>query len=209
MIDGESRDRLNLYEGPLGRALVGCADASVVGTSFDDIGDGVQRLYDADPQVDSGPRTIRATVTDGIGSTAEASVEIYVIRTDAEILRRGQTYRVWGDHLVTAPRSHDVALTSPPEIECEERDDPDPYDCEPAFGFLLLPDGHQDDWLTAIARVNLYVIDGTEESRRRKLDDGTWIEITAEVRAASDANDPILAALDEIANSVGDPPRPR
>ena len=204
VIDHESADRDGDYEGASGTAQVGCADASV-GTSFwPEEG----RLYDVDPEVDSGWKTVRAVVTDANGDTAEATVDFYVIRTDADLLRRGQTYRVWNDHLVTAPSAHDVALASPSEIECPENA-PNDYRCEPSFGFLLLPDGHQDDWTTAIAQVNLYVTDGTEESRWRKLDDGTWIEVTAAVQAASDANDPILAALDEIANSVGDPPRSR
>ncbi len=191
------------YSGKSGTAMVGCADTSG-GTSFD-FG---ERRYVVDPNVDSGWKTVRAVVTDANGDTAEATTRFYVIRTDADLLRRGQTYRVWGGHLVTAPSSHDVSLVSPAEIECPESA-PNDYRCEPSFGFLLLPDGHQGDWTTAIAQVNLYVTDGTEESRWRKLDDGTWIEVTAAVQAASDAHDPILAALDEIANSVGDPPRSR
>ena len=208
-IDGETRDATHDYTGAKGTASVSCAlETGDVYFGPDTPGREVRR-YRGEVVVDSGLKTIRATVTDGEGRTAQTSVEVYVIRTDPEILRRGQTYRVWGGHLVTAPSSYDIGLGSPLEIECEERDDPDPYHCEPSFGLSLLPDGHQGDWTTAVASINLYVVDGTEESRWRKLDDGAWIEITAEVRAASADDDPVIQALDEIANSVGDPPRPR
>lgn len=208
-IDGETRDATHDYLGASGTASVSCATTTVESFFFllDLDTNAETRAYRADPQVDSGWKTVRAVVTDANGDTAEATIDFYVIRTDAEILRRGQTYRVWGGHLVTAPSSYDVALGSPTEVECPE-DAPNHYRCEPSFGFLLLPDGHQDDWLTAIAQINLYLSDGTEESRWRKLEDGTWIEITAAVRAASGESDPILAALDEIAGSVNDPPRP-
>ena len=167
-----------------------------------------ERLYAVNPQVDSGWKTVRAVVTDANGNTTEATVDFYVIRTDAEILRRGQTYRVWNDHLVTAPSSHDVGLTSVSEVECPE-DAPADYRCEPSFGFVLFPDGHQGDWTTVFAVVNFYLSDLTEESRWRKLDDGSWVEITEEARAASAEADPVNAALDEIASSLGDPPRSR
>lgn len=208
-IDGETRDARHEYSGARGTASVSCAlETGNVYFGPDTPGREVRR-YRAKVVVDSGLKTIRATVIDGEGRTAQTSADVYVIRTYPEILRRGQTYRVWGGHLVTAPSSYDVALASPDEFECEERDDPDPYYCEPSFGLSLLPDGHQGDWTTAVASINLYVVDGTEESRWRKLDDGAWIEITAEVRAASADDDPVIQALDEIANSVGDPPRPR
>ncbi len=197
VIYNESGHRELAYTGKWGTASVGCADTSG-GTSFR-FG---ERLYSVDPQVDSGWKTLRGVVTDANGGTAGATTRFYVIRTDAEILRRGQTYRVWGDHLVTAPSSYDVGLTSPSEVECPE-DAPASYRCEPAFGLLLFPDGHQNDWTTAIAQVNLYVTDGTEESRWRKLDDGTWIEIAASVRSPSTEDDPVIEALDEIAESVG------
>ncbi|MCY4620104.1 MAG: hypothetical protein OXD50_16350 [Chloroflexi bacterium] len=209
VIDGEARDARHEYKGRRGTASVSCAlETGDVYFGPDTPGREVRR-YRGAAVVDSGLKTIRAVVTDGEGRTAETSIDVYVIRTDPEILRRGQTYRVWGDLLVTAPSSYDVALGSPLEIECEERDDPDPYYCEPSFGLDLLPDGHHGDWTTAVASINLYVLDGTEESRWRKLNEGTWIEITAAVLAASDEDDPVLAALDEIANSVGDPPRTR
>lgn len=68
-------------------------------------------MYDTDPRVDSGWKTVNAVVTDANGDTATASTEFYVIlivgRVD-HLMRGGETYRVFG-RLITAPQGY--ALT--------------------------------------------------------------------------------------------------
>ncbi len=62
-------------------------------------------MYDADPMVDSGWKTVNATVTDANGGTAQASTEFYVLLTVGDVnhqMRGGETHRVY-DRLMTAP----------------------------------------------------------------------------------------------------------
>ena len=105
VIDGETRDAEQSYEGPSGTASVGCAQQ--FGETFFEDGRG----YRAEPEVDSGLKTIRATVTDGGGATAEASVDVYVILQipsgGGDRLESGKTYRVHG-FLLTVP--HEMTL---------------------------------------------------------------------------------------------------
>lgn len=75
VIDGEKRDAEQTYAGPNGTASVSCA--MQLGETF--ITDDGSRRHRTEPEVDSGLKTIRATVTDGAGATAEASVDVYVI----------------------------------------------------------------------------------------------------------------------------------
>ena len=101
VIDGEKRDAEQTYAGPSGTASVSCA--MQLGETF--ITDDGSRRYRTEPEVDSGLKTIRATVTDGAGATAEASVDVYVIlqiEGSGEILESGKTYRVHR-FLVTVP----------------------------------------------------------------------------------------------------------
>ena len=112
VIDGEPEDADGAYAFYVGEAMVGCADTSV-GTSFREASDNrFERLYRADPQVDSGLKTIQAVVTDVNGRTAAASVDVYVILStgsDRDLLARGQTYRVF-DHLITVPAGIDMRI---------------------------------------------------------------------------------------------------
>ena len=105
VIDHETQDEHRGYFGASGVARVGCADASV-GTSFW-WGVTEDRMYDTDPMVDSGWKTVNAVVTDANGDTATASAEFYVIlivdRVDHQ-MRGGETYRVYG-RLMTAQRA--------------------------------------------------------------------------------------------------------
>ena len=106
VIDGETRDAEQTYEGPSGTASVGCAQ-QFDETFFDEDGRG----YRTEPEVDSGLKTIRATVTDGAGATAEASVEVYVILAvgdSGDVLQGGKTYRVMGT-LLAVPEAVDHA----------------------------------------------------------------------------------------------------
>ncbi len=101
-IDGESRDGFGSYEGASGTASVSCAltPGEVFYKDYDR-----ERRYSTAPVVDSGRKTITATVTDTNGATANASVDVYVILGEigsGHVLRAGQTYRVFG-LLVTIP----------------------------------------------------------------------------------------------------------
>ena len=108
VIDHESADQYGVYEGSSNTAQVGCADASV-GTSFwPDEG----RMYDVDPKVDSGWKTITGVVTDANGATAKATVRVYVILATSEwehVLRAGETYRIHG-RLFTVPDGVDMRV---------------------------------------------------------------------------------------------------
>ncbi len=111
-IDDETRDGFGPYEGVTGTASVSCAP--IPGEVFYEDYD-QERWHRADPGVDSGLKTIRATVTDVTGATAEASVEIYVILAvegsgnelpdgtwEPYRFKAGRTYRVKG-FLMTFP----------------------------------------------------------------------------------------------------------
>ena len=111
VIDSENRDGDGPYEGTSGTASVSCAvtSAEVFYTSY------TERRFRSDPQIDSGPKTIHATVTDATGVTADASVNIYTIiqlRGDGTMisgkwrgyrLNSGNTYRYNGT-LFTMPQ---------------------------------------------------------------------------------------------------------
>jgi len=111
IIDNEARDGRGPYEGATGRASVSCAPVpgDVFYNDYDQ-----ERWYRADPEVDSGPKTIRASVTDANGSVAQASIEVYIVlqlegsgetRTGEwrnHRLNAGKTYRFNG-HLYTVP----------------------------------------------------------------------------------------------------------
>ena len=191
VIDHESADQDRDYRGATGIAQVGCADTSV-GTSFWPLPD-VGRLYDVDPQVDSGRKTVRAVVTDGNGDTAEATVEFYVILnlgggTTGEILKRGETYHI-GGVLMTAPRDYDVRVGSQEERECAEND-PDPR-CGGRIHWYLLVG--VDAWIA------LYEEDGALDSR--------WPEASGSDRASGASADPLTAAVDSMVDSLGKLPQ--
>lgn len=103
-IDGETRDpesEYTGYRGASGIASVSCAQR--FGETFIDHD---QRWYRTEPDVDSGLKTIRATVTDANGATAEASVDVYVILAlgdGGDRLEGGKTYRMWHGFLFTVP----------------------------------------------------------------------------------------------------------
>ena len=103
VIDGETRDAEQSYTGPSGTASVSCAMG--LGETFIDDG----RRYRAQPEVDSGLKTIHATVTDGTGATASASAQVYVIQAvggSDDIMQSGETYRLYGT-LLTVPATVD------------------------------------------------------------------------------------------------------
>ena len=107
-IDGEKRDPAHEYVGATGTASVSCAMTSGAQAFID----GDWRGYKVQPEVDSGVKTIPATVTDATGATAEASVDIHVILelgSTGDILQGGKTYRVFRKWL-TVPEGIDLEI---------------------------------------------------------------------------------------------------
>ena len=123
-IDGESRDARRDYAGRVGTASLGCLvdpGETLIHTPAAGWGDPPERLYrkDPEPSIDSGLKTIRATVTDATGATADASVDVYVILAvngSGDLMQAGKTYRVFG-LLVTIPEGVDaeVGVVDQPE----------------------------------------------------------------------------------------------
>ena len=181
VIDGETRDAEQSYMGPSGTASVSCA-MGLGETFIDDDG----RRYRAQPEVDSGLKTIRATVTDGTGATASASAQVYVILavgSSGDILQRGQTYRVLG-----------TLLTVPEEI-----------DYLAIGGFIVSEGGSGTTLGLGIAGggwISLYVGDLSEEARSTRS--ATAGDGDTAVGASETALD---AQLDELVDSVGKRPQ--
>ena len=113
-IDGQTRDGWHgkPFAAPSGTGVVSCGRTQdeAVFVDEDDFGgvlliDGeprVWRHHREKPDVDSGPKTVRATVIDAAGATAEASVEVYVILelgSTGDLLEGGKTYRLDGGWL--------------------------------------------------------------------------------------------------------------
>ena len=191
-IDGASADRSGPFTGASGRGQVFCANTTVA-TFIDEVGN---RGFRADPMIDSGPKTVRAVVTDADGRTAETSIDVYVIlRVDGtldahendQVLKQGQTYRVAG-HLITAPATHDVYIAGTAQPECPESL-PEDERCEEEWGFGLV--GIE-------AGVNLYRSDFSEASR--------WPESDGAVGAQGSSTTFVDSLLDQLVDSVGEQP---
>ena len=182
VIDGETRDAEQSYAGPSGTASVSCAMS--LGETFIEGEEG--RRYHTQPEVDSGLKTIHATVTDGTGATASASAQVYVILavgSSGDILQRGQTYRVLG-----------TLLTVPEEI-----------DYLALGGFIESEGGSGTTLGLGIAGggwISLYVGDLSEEARSTRS--ATAGDGDTAVGASETALD---AQLDELVDSVGKRPQ--
>ena len=153
MIDGETRDEEQTYAGASGTASVSCALRFGETFIYDEDG----RRYRTEPEVDSGLKAIRATVTDSAGATADASVNVHVILKlpgSDSILKRGKTYRVFG-HLITAPADYDVRVGSVTEPNCSEAPPEEP--CGPEFRLHLVGTN---------AYLSLFMDNGAEGIRR-------------------------------------------
>ena len=113
-IDGQTRDGWHgkPFAAPSGTAVVSCGRTLDEAVFVDENDFGGVMLIDGEPRVwrhhlkrpdvDSGPKTVRATVTDAAGATAEASVEVYVILelgSTGDRLEGGKTYRLDGGWL--------------------------------------------------------------------------------------------------------------
>ena len=95
------------YTGPSGTAEVTCALQH--GRIRDDAY-GRRYVLRNKPVVDSGLKTITATVTDGTGARAEATADVYVILSpedEEHVLQSGETYRIRG-WLVTVPEGVEI-----------------------------------------------------------------------------------------------------
>ncbi len=185
-IDGETRDPAHEYKGVTGTASVSCA-LTTGETYIDDDGD---RRYMADPPpVDSGRKTIRATVTDAAGATAEATLDIYVVlivESSLVKLRGGETYRVRG-FLMTIPEGTDMETGSVEDWSCEGDD------CESgAFQIFTVGDVYE-------AAVWFGIDTGKDHGR------DLWI--ADRPRGAAEERHPIEDKLDELVESIGQLPQ--
>lgn len=196
VIDGETRDAKRAYAGAVGTASVSCAITTVEPFIFT-VGDvdPPKRAYRADPEVDSGLKTIHATVTDAQGDTAEASVDIYVILVNPNVLKRGKTYRVWG-RLFTAPLTHDLHTSVYVENECDAASS---QRCETEIGFAIEQDGVR-------ANLMLWESDLAESRRWQILSDGTIIEGRNQRPTGAADGDPVDRAFDLALDSKGKAP---
>ena len=184
VIDGEKRDAEQTYAGPSGTASVSCA--MQLGETF--ITDDGSRRHRTEPEVDSGLKTIRATVTDGAGATAEASVDVYVILElpgSGSILERGKTYRVFG-RLITAPTSHDVQVGGTEEADC-----PEPPASTARCGIWL-----SLQLVHARARISLHMTGDAEEVRQYYATNGSWGPAAIEDEMIEAAFDALIDSLD-------------
>ena len=189
---GEPPYALNIegwrFSRPAGIVWVPCVDTTVSWRWGRFLGEAV-RLYESDPQVDSGWKTVRATVIDANGDTAEATARFYVILdlgggSSGEILTRGKTYRVMGV-LMTAPDSYDLIVGGYNEHDCPEND-PNPRCGHAVTGFGLVG---------VDAAISLYEEDG-ELYRRRPEADGSG-------GPAGAAGAELTAAVDALVESLG------
>ena len=192
-IDGETQDAEHSYEGAAGIASVSCAlrlgevtYTKRTGRSF--------RRYRGEVLVDSGPKTIRAVVTDSDGNTAEAMVELYVILSadsSGHLLRAGQTYRVEG-MLLTIPDGLNMKVGDYEESDCEATESAlaqDPYLCENTHSLLAVGGSYR-------VRIAFGVGSGQERHRR--------ISIANErASGASDLRRNLAEQLDQLSASVG------
>jgi len=110
------------YSGRDGVAEVSCAQSH--GPLIDDPVVGL--MWEDAPVVDSGWKTIRGTVADSAGASADAQTRTYIIwdRSNAwtkwpadHPLRGGETYRVFG-HLITIPETVDMYYAGGEEASC-------------------------------------------------------------------------------------------
>ena len=160
-IDGETRDATQMYAGETGTASVTCA-LQTGEVHYKDHRPTPYRQLKGDYVVDSGLKSIRATVTDAAGKTATTTATTYVILRDPSVLRRGKTYRVWG-RLFTVPITYDLRTSGPVEYECSTNST---HRCEAEYGFAIVDSPIQ-------ARLYLYESDFTESRRFQVFPDGT------------------------------------
>lgn len=188
MIDNEPRDGRGVYEGASGVASVSCAPKPGE-VLYDDYEE--KRRYREDPMIDSGPKTIRAVVTDAAGATATASIGIYVIlqASDSDTpLTAGETYRLNG-----------TLFTIPDGVEARIGGYEESHGGETIFDIVFYLDGHK-------GIVGFGVNSGTQIGNRLI---GRLSSATAAISGQAEQDDPEAALdslFDELVDSVGQPP---
>ena len=199
VIDGEPRDAHNEYVGEAGGALVSCA-LEIGETYFDDRWGELERWHRTEPTVDSGLKTIHATVTDSAGATASASTEVHaILKTGGglTVLEAGKTYRVEG-RLMTVPEGIDITIGDREDSDCEGTD------CESHLSFFAEDGPHR-------VSVSLGLKTGQEGGLRFHLysENGTQTRLPEDdPRNAGGASEhPLHKKFDEFFESIGQPPR--
>lgn len=206
MIAGET------YSGASGTAEVSCAlehgpildhpQREVQGRLHGDRGEwGRIHSFDDKPVVDSGIKTVMATVTDGSGATVEAAVDVYALLTPRsdDVLRAGETYRIQegDDWLVTIPDGVEAECCGYVQTACVSVGSDGVRDesvvCENGIRIVINGPGYR-------AVLTLGEESISERGRTTRLHDPT----------APDAAEVLLharRALDDLVASVGQPPR--
>ena len=193
VIDGEPRDAHGEYVGEAGGALVSCA-LEIGETYFDDRWGESERWHRTEPTVDSGLKTIHATVTDSSGATASASVDVYALRSfnsSGALLKAGKTYRVRG-HLVTIPAGVDMTAGGVYLSDCVGED------CESGFE-IFADDGPHGVGVFVGLRTGNYL------GRFHMLGD-TFLPENDPRNQGGNSEHPLHAKFDELVDSLGQPP---
>ena len=193
VIDGELRDAHNEYVGEAGGALVSCA-LEIGETYFDDRWGESERWHRTEPTVDSGLKTIHATVTDSSGATASASIGVYALRSfnsSGALLKAGKTYRVRG-HLVTIPAGVDMTAGGVYRNDCVGAD------CENSFE-IFADDGPHGVGVDVGLRTGRYL------GRFHMLGDRFLPEDDPRNQGGNSEH-PLHAKFDELVDSLGQPP---
>lgn len=158
--------------------------------------------FEHKPVVDAGIKTVRATVTDGSGTMAEASVDVYAVLNphSEDVLRGGATYRLWG-WLLTVPDGVEALHGSTSTPACERVGDDGSVNtsvsCEESFDVGLEGPGYSA-WLA------LGMKSGKEINPARNR----WVSLDDPgASGAAEVRRQAHLALDQLAASVGQPPR--
>ena len=193
VIDGEPRDAHGEYVGEVGGALVSCA-LEIGETYFDDRWGELERWHRTEPTVDSGLKTIHATVTDSSGATASASIGVYALRSfnsSGALLKAGKTYRVRG-HLVTIPAGVDMTAGGVYRNDCVGAD------CENSFE-IFADDGPHGVGVDVGLRTGRYL------GRFHMLGDRFLPEDDPRNQGGNSEH-PLHAKFDELVDSLGQLP---
>ena len=196
VIDGEPRDAAGEHVGGAGGALVSCALQNGE-TYFSDRWGPMQRWHRTEPVIDSGLKTIRATVTDSVGATGSASIEVYAVRkymSDGVTLEPGKTYRVHG-HLLTVPPHTSV------EVAYTEDSDCDGPACEGTVNVLGMHSSEHSVYVGIGRRT------GTEVGRRQHWLHGDMLPPDDPRNKGGSVEHPLHAKFDELVDSIGRLPR--
>ena len=193
------------YTGASGTAEVSCALQH--GPVIDHPEHGRTYADDDKPLVDSGLKTIRATVTDSTGATAEATADVYVIlvlEDSDHVMKSGETYRVRG-WLVTVPDGIDIdSHRGVEEVTCVNIRADGTVDksinCEDSFHLAWTAPEYY-------AYLSLGMTSGEESGRTIWWLDNVDASDESAVAAARALYREVDAKLSDLAASVGQPPK--